>query len=125
MATKPRKKSAKKAAPAPSGRPAKGASERVLFRIPPNVLEGVDRRAKAENLSRNDALIKAALDFGHFPEGRPKVAPEKRRASAAAAVATAKPDPVAPGSRLDKKEVGRRKGPAIPKAPVPVAEEAV
>lgn len=120
----------KPASPAPNprngGRPNLGERTQIAARYPQAVLDGIDRQAKKDGLSRNDALIKAALNYGDFPNGRPVVGKEK--ASVASRVTTSERDPVAPGSRLDKKSIGKRTGPPISKKPAAkaptVADEA-
>lgn len=122
MAKTPKARKAAKPA-ATRGRPSGGEKVQIAARIPEAVLRGLDARAAQRGLSRNDALIQAALDYGDFPNGRPVVKEEKR--SVASTVKTATPDPIAPGARLDKKSIGRRTGPAIPKTPpkaAPVGE---
>lgn len=87
--------------------------EQIAARVPPEVLAGLDRQAAVDKLSRNDAMVRAFLNYGLFPEGRPVINPEKR--GVAAKVKTDARPPEAPGSRLDKTAIGRRKGPAVEK----------
>lgn len=124
--TQPSKKSQSAVGP---GRPSKGDRVAILNRYPPEVLAGLDARAAREGLSRNDAALAAAVAWGDFPNGKPKLSKEKAAPKApkstASKVKTAAPADIKPGSRLDKKSVGARTGPKIAKAPVPQPEETV
>lgn len=131
-AAKP-KPTPKKAAPAKAASqasPPKVPRTPIAARFPPVVLEGLDRRASRDGLSRNDALIRAVLDYGDFPDGRPDIKPERR--TAGSLVKTSTPDPVKPGARLDKASIGKRTGAKIDKsalaktaAPAMADEEAI
>lgn len=123
------KKPRKAAAPKPRtptgqsvGRPAKTDRTQIAARLPNNVLVALDARAVENKISRNDALIQAAVAYGKFPDDiRPVIAPEGR--SVGERVKTSDPEPLAPGARLDKAAIGKRTGPPIAKSPVPVADE--
>lgn len=127
MAKNPTRKRPKKSEARTAGRPKMGERVQVAARYPPVVLDGIKRQAAIDGISLNDAYIKAGLNYGDFPDGRPKVSIEKR--SVAAKVTTSQPDPIKPGDRLDKKSIGARVGPKIVKGAAPVAapreEEAV
>lgn len=109
------------------GRPFKGDRKDVLVRFPREILEGIDARATKDGLSRNDAILEATLAAGIFTGPRPKLVrdgkPPIPPKSIASKVTTAKREPQKPGSRLDKKSVGRRVGPAIQKTPAPALDE--
>ena len=67
----------------PRGRQPKGERIATVVRFPKSVLDGLDRRGKADGLaSRNDVIVEACAAHGLFPDGnRPKIIPARPKAT--------------------------------------------
>lgn len=93
--TPAKRKSAPKKPATPRATQDSGKKTQIAARIPDEVLAGLDAKAALDGLSRNDAMIRAFLNYGHFPNGRPLVKSEKWLRENAAK-AKGKPAPAAP-----------------------------